>query len=288
MNQFHTFLNLKTIYNPEQIEDVFKEVRKYFRFCYSNRKLKYFNVPCAFDIETSSFRNEKGEKTSIMYEWTFGIYGLVIIGRTWEQYEKLINDIVRILDLNENKRLAIYVHNLSFEFSFLQFRHEWKKVFAIDTRKPIYALTTNGIEYRCSYLLSGYSLEKLADNLQTYAIKKLVGDLDYEKIRHCETPLTDKEISYCVNDVKIVMAYIAEKIETDGSIFKIPYTKTGYVRNFCRNNCFYDNGIREKQSFKYLRYMEIMNGLRLSPDEYEQLKNAFQGGFTHCNPFTVA
>ena len=286
---FPNFLNSIEIYKPEEIKDVLKKVRPFFRFAFTNTKTKYFNVPCSFDIETSSFFRSTGnteqEKTAIMYEWTFGIYGVVIIGRTWEEYTTMISTLSHELDLNENKRLLIYVHNLGYEFQFMRKLFTWKKVFSISARTPIYALTDTGVEYRCSLLLSGYKLEKLGDELRTFKIKKLVGSLDYEKIRHSGTPLTEEETAYCVNDVKIVMAYIAERIDIDGDIARLPLTKTGYVRNYCRNSCFFEPGERHKKSIKRLRYMDIMNGLRLTPDEYRQLKRAFQGGFTHANPF---
>ena len=104
---------------------------------------------------------------------------------------------------------------------------EWEKVFAIDDRKPNYVLCKQGIEFRCSYQLSGYSLAMVGKNLQKYKVKKLEGDLDYNKIRHCETPLTAEEMAYCVHDVLVVMAYIHECIETEGNITQIPNTKTG-------------------------------------------------------------
>ena len=284
---FRDYLNNYKVYKPDEILDVLKVVRKNFRFSSINKKVKYFNVPCSFDIETSSFYSGQPEnkKVAIMYEWTFGIYGLVIIGRTWEEFKTMIHTLSGALLLHNEKRLVIYVHNLSYEFQFMRKWFNWEKVFSIDNRKPIYALTDTGVEFRCSYLLSGYSLAKLGDELRTYNIKKLVGFLDYEKIRHSKTPLTPDELAYCVNDVKVVMAYIAERIEQDGELSKLPLTKTGYVRNYCRNSCFYEPGERRKKSFKRLRYMEIMKGLRLVPDEYKQLKRAFQGGFTHANPF---
>lgn len=195
---------------------------------------------------------------------------------------KMITRITEVMKTNPTCRLVVYVHNLSYEFQFIRKHFEWYKVFSIDTRKPIYAITSTGIEFRCSYILSGYSLAKLAENLQTFDIRKLTGDLDYSLIRHSKTPLTDTELGYCVNDVKIVMAYIMERIETDGDITRIPMTKTGYVRQYCRNSCFYDG---TGNGYKKLRYKEIMNGLRLTPEEYKQLKRAFQGGFTHANPF---
>lgn len=286
---FRDFLKSNEIYKPSEILSVLKMVRPNFRFSYSNKKTKYFNVPCSFDIETSSFfrltGNGEQEKTAIMYEWSFGIYGAVIIGREWSEFVSMIKTLCTELKLTNEKRLIIYVHNLSYDFQFMRKWLEWDTVFSIDNRKPIYALTNTGIEFRCSYLLSGYSLLKIGDDLRNYPVKKLVGELDYEKIRHSKTPLTPNEIAYCTNDVRVVMAYIAERMEQDGDISHIPLTKTGYVRNYCRNSCFYEQGVSRKKSFKRVRYMDIMKGLRLTPDEYKQLKRAFQGGFTHANPF---
>ena len=286
---FRNILNEDKIYTPAQIEEVMKYVRPNFRFSACNTKVKYFNVPCSLDIETTSFfrstGNEENEKCAITYIWTFGIYGAIIQGRTWEEYRTMINYIARELKLNDNKRILIYCHNLGYEFEFMRKWFNWKKVFAMDNHKPIYALTESGIEYRCSLLLSGYSLEVLAKNLHTYDIRKLVGDLDYTLIRHSKTPLTSEEIAYCVNDVKIVMAYIAECIEESGGIAYIPLTKTGRVRNYCRNQCFFTPGKKKRDDYKRMRYMEKMKRMRLTEDEYHQLKRAFQGGFTHANPF---
>ena len=238
-----------------------------------NKNIEYYNIPCAFDIEDSSFYEGK-KKVGIMYEWTFGINGMVIIGRKWEEFIYLINTLVDILKLSSTKRLIIYTHYLQHEFEYMRKWLTWTKVFASKPRIPIYALTENGIEFRCSYMLSGYSLEKLGEQLHTYKIKKLVGQLDYSKIRHNKTSLTKEEIAYCVNDVKVVMCYIAERINQDGDITKLPLTKTGYVRNYCREKCF-----------KSIGYKSFIHSLTLSPDEYNQLKRAFQGGFTHANPF---
>ena len=147
-------------------------------------------------------------------------------------------------------------------------------------------MTDFGIEFRCSYQLSGYSLDELGKTLTLFPdVRKAVGELDYHKIRHSETELTDEELEYCRNDVRVVMAYIAERMQFDGSISKLPRTKTGYVREYCRNACFYENGIRRKKSFKRLQYMQRMRGLTLTPDEYEQNKRGFAGGYTHASAF---
>ena len=279
---FQNFLGLNKIYNPSDIEYITNIAIDNERLR-SKKKVLYFDTPCAFDIETTSFISYSGEKTAIMYEWTLGINGLVIIGRTWEEFLKCIEKLIECLDISLNKRLVIYVHNLSYEFQFICKRFEWEKVFAIDNRKPVYATTTDGIEFRCSYLLSGYALAKLAQNLTIIKIEKLVGDLDYSLLRHSETPLTTKEKGYCVNDVKIVMAYIYERIQLDGGITRIPLTKTGYVRQYCRRECFKNK--KSKRYRKNREYYDLMNELTIEPEEYKQLKRAFQGGFTHANPF---
>lgn len=269
------------IYYPEKINEVINKARKQFEIV-RKKNICWYNIPAAFDIETSSFY-DRDEKRAIMYEWTFGICGYVVIGRTWEQFLKMIKYIIKRMKINPERRLIIYVHNLGYEFQFIRKLFKWGNVFSVETRKPVYAITTDGVEFRCSYILSGYSLGKLADNLQSHKIKKLTGDLDYTLIRHHQTPMTIDEMSYCINDVLIVMYYIDECIEESGNITKIPLTKTGYVREYCRDMCFNEPGL--KKSFKRVRYRDHIKNLTLTSDEYSHLKRAFQGGFTHANPF---
>ena len=246
----------------------------------TNKKIAYYNLPVSFDIETSSFLDYRGNKTAIMYVWAMDFNGDSIIGRTWGEWLELLRKLSEYLETDTDNRLIIYVHNLAYEFQFIRKFFDWYKVFAVDTRKPVYAVTTSGLEFRCSYILSGYSLEKLATQLKEHEIKKLVGNLDYKLIRHSETILTDEEIAYCINDVQIVTAYISERIKNDGDITKIPLTKTGYVRRYCKAMTM-GTGKRHKN----MTYRNFIKSLTLKTDEYMQLKRAFQGGFTHANPF---
>ena len=144
---------------------------------------------------------------------------------------------------------------------------EWLEVFAVDERKPIKAVCSYGIEFRDSYILSGYSLEKTAENLQKHKLEKKVGYLDYDKVRTYATKLDENELKYCEYDILIVNAYINEQIEQYGDITKVPLTNTGRVRDFVRNNCYYTNTNHRKSSKgKYIRYRKIMNDLTLTSD----------------------
>ena len=236
-----------------------------------SRKVKYYEIPISFDIETTSFM--LGDiKCATMYAWGMSINGVVVLGRKWEEFLDVYTKLTSFFELDESKRLIIYIQNLSYEFQFMCHRFNWDKVFALDERKPLYAITSEFVEFRCSYQLSGFSLEKIGENLQRYKINKLVGDLDYGLSRHHETPLTDKEWNYLINDVQVVVAYIQETAENDGGFNKIPLTKTGYVRTFCRESCYKDKN-----------YRALMKSLILDYEEYMQLKRAFAGGFTHAN-----
>lgn len=251
----------------------------------TNKKITYLNIESAFDIETSSMIIND-EKFACSYIWQFGI-GLnhVFYGRTWEELLDFLSNISDWLELNESKRLVIYVHNLGYEFQFMRKYFNWVNIFSIDERKPIKALCDLGIEFRDSYILSGYSLANTAKNLTKHKINKLMGDLDYSLIRHTKTPITEQELKYCENDILIILAYINEQIEQYKDISKIPLTNTGRVRSYVRNNCYYDNSSHKKSNKgKYSRYRKIMLDLTIDKDSYKQLKTAFMGGFTHSNP----
>lgn len=296
------FVEDSPIYSPSDIEKVLKISVNNTMTVGNNKGIYYYNIPCSFDIETTSFYVDEGEqldyaekmerkkkipdynpeKRAIMYVWQFGINGNVIVGRTWEEFFTMLDRIAEILKLDEKKRLMVFVHNLAYEFQFICKWVQWYKVFAIDERKPIYAVTSNFIEFRCSYLLSGYSLASLGNQLLKYKVKKMTGDLDYSLMRNSKTKLTDKEIAYCVNDVRVVMAYIQEKIENERGITNLPITKTGYVRQFCKNNCLY----LPKTHARNQKYYKLIHELTISNmNEFNLLQRAFQGGFTHANAY---
>lgn len=298
-------LHTETIFNPCDISHVLSIAVNDKNKQGNNKGEKVYNIPCSFDIETTSFyrdstgktysyaqyqklnekntRKVKLEKCSCMYVWQFGINGYVVMGRTWKEFLEMCDVISNTLNLSDKNKLIVYVHNLSYEFQFIRTLFNWDKVFSIDLRKPIYARTNTGIEFRCSYLLSGYSLAKLGEQLHTYKVSKLVGDLDYSLIRHSETPLTDKEKQYCINDVLVVMAYIEEQIEQYKGLTRLPITKTGYVRKYCRKHCLRMLNEENKTVVNW-DYTNKIHDLTISGlQEFEMLQRAFSGGFTHAN-----
>lgn len=249
----------------------------------------YYNIAMSFDIETSSFYEDKNgviytnddyrklkhtvkaEKKAIMYIWQFAIEENVIIGRTWNDFLFFCKKLYDFLNLKE-RYIVVYVHNLSYEFQFICKWFNWIDIFADSERKPIKAMTDTHFIFKCSYRLSGYSLEVLANNLKSHNIKKMVGDLNYNLIRNSKTPISKEELKYCVNDVLIVTSYIDEQINEYGNIEKIPLTQTGKVRRYVRKQCFQNK-----------EYQYFIKELTIEKPEYLLLKNAFAGGFTHCN-----
>ena len=129
-----------------------------------------------------------------MYEWTFGIDDYVVYGRYWQEFIELLTILSEELNLCDKQILVCYVHNLSFEFQFIRNLIKWNKVFAVKEREPVRCLSELGIEFRCSYKLSGYSLSKVGEHLTKYKVQKMVGDLDYSLLRNSETVLTEKEL----------------------------------------------------------------------------------------------
>lgn len=245
------------------------------------KKISYYELVASFDIESTSTIVD-GKKIAFMYIWQFAFEDILVYGRTWQEYQDFTGKLAGMLELDETRRLIVYVHNLSFEFQFMRKYFDWDNVFATGTRNPIKATTNQGIEYKDSYILAGLNLDHVAKNLQKHKIEKLVGNLDYNQVRTYATQLTDEELAYCANDIRIVVAYIHEQIDEYKSITKIPMTNTGRVRNYTKDQCYY-NGKKHKGNNQYNRYRNYITRLTLEPDEYTILKEAFQGGFTHAN-----
>lgn len=239
-------------------------------------KIEYINLSCGFDTEASSFY-VKDMKCAVCYCWQIGVNGTVYIGRTWEEFQDVLSQLRKFYDLNENRRLVLYVHNLSYDLQWIRKHLEWKSIFAREERKAMKAITTDGFEFRCSYFYTATSLEVACKNLTKYKIDKKVGDLDYRLIRTPLTKLTKKERGYCIYDVLGVMAIVQEAIEQYGDVTKIPLTNTGKVRLHCREKCL-PNTVDGRQYRRFIHSLNIAG-----KEEYDVLKRAFAGGYTHAN-----
>lgn len=247
--------------------------------------IDYIDIAIAFDCEVYSFKGPEDDKRAIMWAWGLAIADKCYLGRTWPEFIQVLDVLKDAWDLNYNRRVIIWVHNLSYDFSFFRKWFKFDNVFALDSRQVCYCDTEDGIEFRCSYILTGYSLEKVGEHLLKHNIKKLTGSIDYKLPRTPITPLTEEEIDYLEHDCLIVTAHIEEQIDIEGGLSTIPLTATGYVRRYCRNACFRDVTKKASDDFSRVRYMQFMHSLPMSPFVYKSLKRAFQGGYTHSNPF---
>lgn len=239
-------------------------------------KKRILNLACSFDTEASSFYTDViGDEVGLVYIWMFGADNEVIYGRTLDDFQKFIVILNSYLEKNKCK-LIVYVHNFKYDFQFIRTYFKWDTVFMKAKRNPLYARYRN-IEFRDSLVLSGgRSLAYIGEHLKSHSVTKAVGDLDYSLLRHSKTPLTATELGYCERDILTLNAYISEKIEEDGDITKIPYTNTGYVRNFVKNVCLFEHGER---------YRSMIDGLTLTPGAYQQCERAFVGGAVGPNNY---
>ena len=253
------------------------------------KRKKFDNTVYTFDIETTSYlilnnkqipaldylklsKQEQQECIfmSNMYIWMFSVNEKVYYGRTWEELRQLL---LRIEFWGTYDKKYVFVHNLAYEFQFMRNAFKIKNVFARKSRKPIkFELEEFNFEFRCSYMMSSSSLEKLPDIYQL-DVKKLVGNLDYSLIRNSKTKLTDKELAYCENDCLVVYKYILKELETYKTIKGLPLTSTGHVRKELKEKIIKDYGYRNK----------VRRSINVDGHIYNMLISAFAGGYTHSN-----
>lgn len=256
-----------------------KKGQKYPMDRRTHTRYRYLDILTSFDIETSShqFGTELSDWESWMYiwQWQFGEVATVI-GRTWEEFLTLVNSINDYLrSFDEDVRLMCHIHNLAFEFQFLSgiWHFEETDIFATDVRSPLYCLMGN-IELRCSYRLSGYSLDHWAKELRADH-QKLMGNLDYKVERYPWTGMTSEELQYCINDVICVVECVKIMLQSYGdTLYSLPYTSTGYIRRRVRKalRMWCADGVKEMQN-------DLLT--------YDRLRQAFRGGDTHANRYHV-
>ena len=248
--------------------------------CKHKKKPKYLVYTFAtFDIETTTISSGTDTPYGYMYHWQMDVGGYVVTGRRWEEWIKFMLKLVEIFKTDETRNFVVYIHNEAFEFQFirdfLNAYFDGFHVFASQHRKPIYVTTGNGVQFRCSYMLTNMSLEKAVQNELGVVHCKAAGDLDYRVIRTADTPLDDTEYGYCVSDVVSLYEMIERRlINEHDNLESIPMTSTGYVRRDCRNACRKDEDYREE----FLKQ-------EMTESVYTLLMEAGRGGNTHANRY---
>lgn len=254
------------------------------------RKL-YDNNIYTFDIETTSYlilngkqmetikyldltkkEQEECQFYATMYIWMFSINEMVFYGRTWEELYQFLKRI-EIFTASENIKKIVYVHNLSFEFQFLRNIFTFKNVMARKSHKVMKCeIEELNFEFRCTYYMTNLALKKIP-KVYDLKVEKLVGELDYSKIRHSKTKLTQKELKYCENDCLVVYEYIKKELEEYETTKNTPLTSTGHVRRELKEHV--------KKNWNYKN--KVVKAINTDGHIYNLLIDAFMGGYTHAN-----
>lgn len=234
-----------------------------------DRKKKYYNEFMTFDIETTSVIKDK-KSYGFMYVWQVCFNGIIILGRTWEEFIELIDIICN--NMPYGNKIVCYIHNLSFEFQWIRNFFKITDVFSKGIRKVLKCTINDKIELRCSYMLSNMSLEKFTNKTEDVYFKKQSGeDFDYRIYRNIDYKLTEKELGYCVCDVLGLWECINNYLKED-TIISIPMTSTGFVRRDYQNVCLNDT-----------EHMKRFHKCKLTPRQYLLCKDASRGGISGSN-----
>jgi len=257
-------------FNYVSIEQTPCQVRRRGNQGRRHNERKYKDIIAAFDIETT---NDEESLQAFMYIWQFQLNEDTVIGRTWEEFGRFMRGLAE--RLKENEYIMIFVHNLSFEFQWLRGLYDFtpEEVFAVEPRKVLKCEMMEHFEFRCSYLQTNMSLAEFTHKMGVED-KKLSGEeFDYSKKRYPWTKLTDRELLYCVNDVRGLVEAMRKQIDLEGDdLYRVPYTSTGYPRRDLR---------------AALRHYNKNDLIAQLPDYdvFCMLRSAFRGGDTHSNRY---
>lgn len=164
----------------------------------------YYNLYCGFDIETYT----TDTFNAFMYIWQFSIWDgidrkIVIHGRTWTEFNRLLDYLENGLLLDNKHRLLVFIANCSYEWGFIRKRINCTDGFFKSDRQPLKFTHNDCIEFQECLSVSGGSLKYLANNYTN--TQKCDGkEFNYNEPRNSKTKLNDIQLYYCDNDVLIL------------------------------------------------------------------------------------
>ena len=240
--------------------------------------IRYWSRPIFLDIETSHNHTPENPKTwitSICCRFNNHTRLFRSIDK-WVEWMKLL---IILYSLTDTDRMLVYIHNASYDLSYLipyiqRDLPGYESKSGIMDGKKIIVYQQPPFEFRCTYLLTGKSLETWGKDFDVEH-KKKIGLYDYDAILYPDSELSEKQLQYIENDVICMEECFAKQLEfTHDTVATIPLTATGYVRRDLRTACNND----------YYRNNYFLNST-LTAESYLYCINSYAGGYTHNNRF---
>ena len=257
----------------------------------TTKKGKYSEMVGAFDIETSNVvAKSEGEidnehSFALPYSFQFGFISkegkkIFYLFRKPEEFVHFLKK----MNQNTNKIVCFFIHNAGYEFEHIKHylreivpieSYDQKDFFFNNSKRKVLYFRVGNLEFRDSYQLEQVSLRKVGENLSEEGVLDILkGDMDYSLIRTPETPLTDSEVDYMIQDVNILCELWKSLLKIYKSPKDVPLTNTGKVR------------LQLKEAMKENK-SELSNIKAISPnyDAMETNRESMYGGYTHANRF---
>lgn len=230
----------------------------------------------SLDTETSH-NHDTENPVGWIYQWAFNFGGEVVVGRKPSELVSTLKRLIDFYHLGKGYRIVCYVHNLSYDWSYLV---DWLeeafgegKILAIKSHKLI-TYTNDFFEFRCSYMLSNKSLAKWSKDLNCNH-RKLEGFVVYEAIHTQEGELTAEDWAYMIEDVETLRECLERQFAMyDDNVQSTVLTSTGYIRREIKKRYKEDNHNRKRFS-----------QTRLNATTYNLCKMEYAGGYTHGDRF---
>ena len=243
-------------------------------------------TPVFMDIETA---NNHAEDPKDLVTWMVSCQiifnGKYYLFRYPEEVVEFYRSIINKYHLEPTKKgrklIITYIHNLSYDASYLVPYLMGLPDFddpdlgVVEAPNKFLTFERGVFQWRCSYRLSGMSLEKWSKEMNIEH-KKAVGLYDYDKIIYPDDDLDQDSKDYDYLDVLSMQECLAKQLEYHGDdLSTVPLTATGYIRRTLRNSCHKQKYYREDYFLKS----------RLNAKLYKYCLRSYSGGYTHNNRF---
>lgn len=289
--------------DKKYISDTIKFTKKNLKL--KNRK-NYIDYIFAFDIENSVFTTDEKQNFSVMY--LSGFLGCPLdctinknnfdkfatkyySCRNWNEVDNFLYKYNNYL-IKNNKYGIIYIHNLSYEFSFFQNSDFFRKYFSndnmicVNSRIPL-KVDLSHIEFRCSYKLIGKSLKSIGKEL---GIEKITDEKGgYSQHFTPTTVLPEVEFKYNYIDLKITLLGVLNTLKNTNAFKDIKdissiLTITGITRH--ENKLLSDKKIKNNYATFCKKQALIFNKkLDKNYKVFNLLSDCFTGGYVRANRF---